>query len=244
MTHTHRGSVTTALRGLLRGQLLVARWALLIIAAAATLTLLVLWMVRRPDYSVVGFARQGVIWFPFSMAIAIAVGQVNVHVAMGRTRRAFGRAAVLAALAMSAVYAVGVVALIELERALYAAVGWQHTIMDDLGMVSDSSRIGPLLAGYLVAAASGQLCGLLCGLAYYRFGALWGTLTLPVTVGPIILVQIALSADLPFLDDGLELSTAGGGLARAGIVVVLLGLVALAFERVLRGTQIRTAPLV
>lgn len=243
-TRMRHGSVATALRGLLRGQLTIAGWALLVLVASAALTITVLAVVRPPDYSIVGFARQGVIWFPFSLAIAVAVGQPNVQVGMGRTRRAFGRAAVLAALAMSVVYAVGVVGLIELERALYAVVGWEHAILDDLGLVSDSTQIGALLAGYLVAAGSGQLCGLLCGLVYYRFGGWWGTLTLPLTVGPIILIQIVLSADLAFLGDGFALGTTSGNLARTGVVLVLLALVAVAFERIVRGTQIRTASIV
>lgn len=237
-------SVAAAYRGLMRGQLRVARWALLVVAVAAAVTIVVLAIVRPPDYSIVGFSRQGVIWFPFSMAIAVAVGQVNVHVAMGRTRRAFGRAAVLAALAMSVVYAVGVVGLIQLERGLYAAVGWEHAILDELGLANDSTQIGSLLAAYLVAAGSGQLCGLLCGLVYYRAGGLWGTLTLPLTVGPIVLLQLLLNADLPFLGGGLELGTTGGWLVRAGAVVAVLALVAVAFQWVLRGTQVRTAPLV
>lgn len=244
MTRLLGRSVATTFRGLIRGQLRIARWALLVVGVASALTLTVLAIVRPPDYSIVGFARQGFIWFPFSLAIAVAVGQVNVQVGMGRTRRTLGRAAVLAALAMSVVYAAGVVGLIQLERALYAAVGWEHRILDDLGLANDGSQIGSLLAAYLVAASSGQLCGLLCGLVYYRSGAWWGTLTLPLTVGAIILLQVVLNADLPFLGGGLELGTTGGALARAGIVVVVLALVALAFDRVLRGTPVRTAPLV
>ena len=237
-------SVATTFRGLMRGQLRIAAWALLVVVVAAALTLTVLAIVRPPDYSVVGFARQGVIWFPFSLAIGIAVGQVNVQVGMGRTRRTLSRATTLAALVMSVVYAAGVVGLIQVERGLYAVVGWEHRILDDLGLVNDSAQLGGLLAGYLVAAASGQLCGLLCGLVYYRSGAWWGTLTLPLTVGPIVLLQVVLSADLPFLNGGLELGTAGGSLARGGVVVAVLALVALAFDRVLRGTPLRTAPLV
>lgn len=228
-------SVAQTSRGLLRGQLMVARWALLVVVAAAALTLTVLAVVRPPDYSVVGFARQGVIWFSFSWAIAIAVGQVNVQVGLGRSRRTLGRAALLAAVAMSLVYAVGVVGLIQLERGLYAAVGWEHAIRDDVLLAGDSSQIGPLLAAYLVAAASGQLCGLLVGIVYYRAGAWWGTLTLPLTVGPVILLQVVLSADLPFLDSGL---------ARGATVVAVLALVAVAFQRILRGTPVRTAALI
>ena len=244
MTRILGRSVATTFRGLMRGQLRIAGWAMVVVAVASAATLTVLAIVRPPDYSIVGFARQGFIWFPFSLAIAVAVGQVNVQVGLGRTRRTFGRAAVLAAVAMSAVYAVGAVALIQLERALYAVLGWEHRILDDLLLANDGAQIGALLAAYLAAAGSGQLCGLLCGLVYYRSGAWWGTLTLPLTVGPIVLLQLVLGADLPFLTGALELGTTGGSLARGGVVVVVLALVALAFDRVLRGTPVRTSPLV
>ena len=42
----------------------------------------------------------------------------------------------------------------------------------------------------------------------------------------------------------LALGTTSGNLARTGVVVVLLALVAVAFERIVRGTQIRTASIV
>ena len=79
---------------------------------------------------------------------------------------------------------------------------------------------------------------------YYRSGGWWGTLTLPLTVGPVILIQVVLSAELAFLGEGFELGTTSGNLARTGVVVALLALVALAFERIVRGTQIRTASIV
>lgn len=239
-----RPPAVLAYRSLVRMHWSVARWAILSLAVVAVVAVVLLAVLGTPENSVVGFARQAVIWFPFSMAIALVVGYVNVHVALGQTRRALARGAVLSVVTMSAVYAVAVVGLIQAERAVYAAAGWRHLILDDLGLVSDSSQVALLLAEYLVAAGSGQLCGLLCGLVYYRYGGWWGTVALPLTVGPIILVQAGMSVDVPFLTGGLAVGTSGGGVVRTALAVVVLAAVAVAFGRILRTTPIRTAPIV
>ncbi len=244
MTRLLGRSAAATYRGMLRSQWSVARWAFLTVVVLAGVAVALLAAFGTPEVSVVGFARQGLIWFPFSMAIAVIVGFVNVHVAMGQTRRALGRAAVLTAVTLAVVYAAGLVAVLQAERAVYAVAGWEHVILDDLAFVSDTSQVGLLFGEYLVAAAAGQLCGLLCGLVYYRYGGLRGTLALPLTVGPVVLVQAGLSADVPFLAGDLAVGTVGGGLARAALAVLVLAAVALAFQLILRTTPIRTAPVV
>lgn len=237
-------SVAVAFRGLFRGQWSIGRWAFPTIAVAAAVAIAVWATVGTPTKSVVGFSRQGMMWFPFSLAIAIAVGQVNVHIAMGRTRRALGRAVVLTALAMSVVYAVGIVALVQVERGVYAVAGWEHAIGDELTFVSDTSQIALLVGEYLVTTATAQLSGLLCGITYYRFGGWVGTLTLPLTVGPVVLVLAGMSADVPFLTGDLAVGTVGGGLVRAAVAVVVMAAVVVAFQRILRSTPVRTAALI
>lgn len=236
--------VAVVCRGLLRGHWSVGRWAFPVIAVAATLVIVVWAAIGTPTTSIVGFSRQGMMWFPFSLSIAIAVGQVNVHVAMGRTRRTLGRAAVLAALVMSVVYAVGLVVLMQVERGVYAVAGWQHVIVDQLTFVSDTSQVGLLVGEYLVTTATAQLSGLLCGITYYRFGGWVGTLSLPLTVGPVLLVLAGVSADVPFLSGDLAVGTVGGGALRAVVVVVVLAAVVVAFQRILRSTPVRTAALI
>jgi hypothetical protein len=236
--------VNATYRCIMRTHLRLALWALAFVLVAATMAIVALDRFGTVQNSVVGFARQGLIWFPFSLAIMVAVGYVNVHVAMGLTRRALGVASVLAALSTSAVYAVGVVGLIQLERAVFAGMGWRHVIIDELAFVHDTSQIGLLLGENFIAASAGQLCGLLCGIVYYRVGGWWGTLALPLTVGPVILVQSGMSADVPWLTGDLAVGTAGGGLVRAAVCVVLLAVVAAAYHLVLRSTPLRTAPLV
>jgi hypothetical protein len=237
-------SAAATYRGMVRAHWSAARWAFALLVGSAAVTIAVLAAVRTPEYSIVAFGRQGAIWFPFSVAIAVILGFVNVHVAMGQTRRALGRASVLAALTMAGVYAIGFVGILQAERAVYAVAGWQHEVLDDFTSALDTSQVGQLLALYLVSAASGQLCGLLCGVVYYRYGAFWGTLALPLTVGPVFLVQLGMGVDVPFLPGDLAVGTGGGGALRVAACAVVLALAALAFSRILRTTPIRTAPIV
>ncbi len=235
-------AVTT--RGIVLAQWRTARWALAGVVVLGAAAVAVWAAVGEPSASVVGFARQGVIWFSFSLAIAVAAGYPGVHVAMGQTRRALVRASVLAALAMSVVFAVVVVGVIQAERVVYAVAGWQHVIIDDLTYVANTSQVGLLLGEYVVVAAAGQLCGLLCGAVYYRGGAWWGTLTLPLTVGPVILVQAGMSADLAVLGSDLAVGTLDGALARGAVALVVLAAVSAAYGLIVRTTPIRTAPLI
>jgi hypothetical protein len=241
---TPTGPVLATYRWLMRTQLIIAAWALLLIAVAATVAIVIVDRVGTVQYSIVGFSRQGIIWLPFSLAIIWAVSYVNVHVAMGLTRRALGRATVLAALSTSAVYAVGCVGLIQVERAVYSAMGWRHVIMDGLAFMRDASQVGLLLGDYVVAAAGGLLCGLLCGAVFYRVGGWWGTLAIPLTVGPVVLIQSGMTADVAWLSGDLAAGTDNGGLARAAISAAILLAVAVAYRAVLRTTPIQPAPLV
>jgi len=231
-------------RWLLRVHLRSAVGALVVLVVAATVGIVAVDRLGTVTNSVVGFARQGVIWFPFSLSIILVIAHLPVHVQMGLPRWVLGRVTVLVALTMSVFYAVTVVAILQLERWVYGLAGWEHRIVDDLTFVHDTSQVGLLLGEYFFAAAAGQLCGLLCGLVYYRVGGWWGTLALPLTVGPVILVQSGMSADVAFLDGDLAVGTAGGGLLRAVVATLVLALVVLGYRAVLRSTPVRTAPVV
>lgn len=232
-------------RWLLRVNLRSGVGALIVLAAAGVVGIVAIDRIGTVTNSVIGFARQGVIWFPFSLAIILGIAHLPVHVQMGLTRRVLGTVTVLVALTMSAFYALTVVGLIQLERWVFHLAGWPHVFVDDLTFVRDTSQVGLLLGEYFVAAAAGQLCGLLCGLVYYRVGGWWGTLALPLTVGPVILVQAGMSADVAFLDEvTLGPATAGGSLLRVVIAALVLALVVIGYRTVLRSTPIRTAPVV
>lgn len=239
-----RGSVAAATRCLLRAHWPAVGWVFAVLVAAAALAVTVVALVSTPEYSIVAFARQVSVWFPFSLTISVLMSVINAYLAMGGTRRDLGRAAILTALGMSVVYAVGVVGVLQLERGVYALAGWEHEIRDEFQFFATSSQVGLLLSLHLVSAAAGQLCGLLAGIVYYRVGGWWGTLALPLTVGPIPLIEVILGADLPFLTGGPAAGTGGGGAVRVALAAVVLALVAAAFARILRTTPLRSSPAV
>ena len=228
-------------RWLMGAHLRSARWALGVYVFGSVVGIVGVNHFWQIEGSVVAFGRQGLIWFPFSMAIVLLAAHLPVHVQMGRTRRVLGRATVNAALTMAACYAVAIVAVMQAERALYAWQGWPHAILDQNVFAADSSQVGLVLGEYLVASSAGLLCGHLVGIVYYRVGGWWGTLALPLTVGPILLLQVAMSTDFAFLDGDLGVGTAGGWLVRAAAALVVLGAVVVAYRLVLRGTPVRTA---
>lgn len=217
-------------RWLLRQHLRVGSWAVAILVIAVAATVLVLSRFFEPELSVVQFARQAFVWFPFSVAIMTATGFMNVHVAAGLTRRTLGRASLAVALTMAAFYVAVMTVGLQLERVLYDALGWSQRVVDEQALFTDSSQVGWIVLDLGLVFTAAQLCGLLVGIVYYRGGGWWGTLTLPLTVGPILLVSPVLTTSL--LD---PLSQA----ARVPISVGALVAVAAVYLLVLRTAPVR-----
>lgn len=217
-------------RWLMRQHLTVAAWSVVILAIAAiggTLLVDHFWTV---EISVVQFARQAFIWFPFSIAIITTTSFINVHVAAGMTRRALGRASLVTGLVMAAFYTVVMTVALQIERVAYDARGWPHTIVDDMPVFRDTSQIGWILVDLGLVFTAAQVCGLLVGIVYYRAGGWWGTLALPFTVGPILLMTPLLTTSL--LDPW-------SAEARVPVAVALLVAAAVAYLALLHRTQIR-----
>ena len=225
----HSPTVHTV-RSLVRQQAPGAAWAVAILVIAATVGPVLVDQWTTVEISVVQFARQGFIWFPFSIAIMTTTSFINVHVAAGMTRRALGRATLVTGLVMAAFYTVVMTAGLQIERAVYGARGWAQKIVDDMPFWSDTSQVGWILVDLGLVFTAAQLCGLLVGVVYYRAGGWWGTLTLPLTVGPVLVITPILTA--PVLD---PLSQA----ARVPIALALLLATGAAYRVLLRRTQIR-----
>lgn len=217
-------------RWLLRQHLGVAAWAAGVLAVAVAVAVVLVDRFGTIEISIVQFGRQGFIWFPFSMAIMTATSFVNVHVAAGMTRRSLGRATLAVALVMAAFYTVVMTAALQVERAVYGTRGWAQQITDEVPVFSDTSQVGWILTDLALVFTCAQLCGLLVGIVYYRAGGWWGTLALPLTVGPVLVITPILTT--PLLD---PLSQA----ARVPIAIALLVAVAAAYLVVLHRTQIR-----
>ncbi|MFS0699034.1 hypothetical protein AB6N24_03570 [Cellulomonas sp. 179-A 4D5 NHS] len=211
--------------------------------AVVVLTVAILLVDRFGDVttSVVQFARQGGIWFPFSLTIIIATTYLPTHVAAGMTRRAFATAALVASVVTAAVYAGVLTLLIQVERLVYERAGWTHALTD-IGLSATSSGtavdLGRLFLDYLLMFGSGVVSGLLVGIVYYRAGGWWGTLALPLTIGPLFLVTALLASDAGPFDLAWVVERLGPGgddaLARVSLCVLIIAAQAAAFHRITR----------
>lgn len=161
-------------------------WGIALVVAVGALALLA----PRVDIemSAVQFVRAPAIWFPFGMMIALVSAHLTPLLGNGMTRRAFVRGALLAALVTGIGYSIVVTLGIGVEGLVYDALGWRHVNNDGravLGANAVLSTVGA--AAYYVA---GTVSGLLVGVTYYRFGGLVGTLTLPLSVSPVLLTSL------------------------------------------------------
>ena len=183
-----RGPVAHSVRHLLGAQALLAVWLWAVVVAIAVVLTVVLDRAGRVEASTWETLDQGPRWFLFAMGIVGVAGWFTAHVANGMTRRSFtvilGATTALTAVGYAAVTTLGFV----VERAVFAARGWstdlrsEHlfTATDQLGLVATEN-----LVMLLVYGASGMLVGAV----YHRAGGWWGTLALPLTVGPVLLAE-------------------------------------------------------
>ncbi|ADG75991.1 hypothetical protein Cfla_3109 [Cellulomonas flavigena DSM 20109] len=174
----------------------LGRWFWLIVALAVVVANVVGWATRgSTDVSIAVYARQASTWFPFSLAIMVVSAYLRVHVASGMTRRTFVRAALVVQVAAGAVYAVALTALVLVERAVHDALGWDSVITEVL-VVGAAEPTWALLVDVAVPCVVANLAGLVVGAVYLRGGSWWGTLTLPLTVGPLLVLLYAPGARL------------------------------------------------
>ena len=218
-------------RWLLRRNLQIAGWAVAILVIAVVVGALLVERLASVEISIVQFARQGFVWFPFAMMIAASTTYANVHVAAGMTRRAMGRATLLVALTLAAFYTAAMTVAFQVERLAFRAQGWGQEITTDGydQLFSESDQVGLIVLDLGLLFVTAHLCGLLVGATYYRVGGLWGTLALPLTVGPVLLVTPLLGYDAL----GVELGT------RVAIVVAAQVAIAVAYLLVLRRAPVR-----
>ncbi|UCN15203.1 hypothetical protein LFM56_02410 [Cellulomonas iranensis] len=181
-----RGPVLRAAARMARLHLRLFAWFWVVVVTAVVLGVVVLWRVDGEVGTAVSlYARQGVVWFPFSLAVLVVAAQLRVHVAAGRTRRTFVRASLAVAVGTGVAYAVVLQLLVLAERAVHDAAGWGWRIADPM-LADESSPAGVLLAELVVFLVAAQVSGLLVGVVYQRAPGWWGTLALPLTVGPLL----------------------------------------------------------
>ena len=216
-------------RRLVGALLRLGRWFWLIAVLAVVVANVVGWVTHgSTDVLIAVYARQAATWFPFSLAIMLVAAYLRVHVASGMTRRTFVRAAVLVEVAAGVAYAVALTALVLVERAVHDALGWGSAITEVMVVGTDAATAA-LLVDVAVPCVVGNLVGLVVGAVYLRGGSWWGTLTLPLTVGPLVVLLYAPGARLMELpgpwtsaSDAQALASFAGLGAALSVVAVLV----------------------
>ncbi len=212
---------------LVRAQVKIAGWFAGILAVLWVAVVIAVNTFGSVEMSIMQFARQGAgVWFPFSIAVSLCAAAIGPHVAVGMTRSVFARAAISTALVMAVVYGSVVTLGFAVERVVYRANGWDQAITDVSWSFVDVGDLGAVVLDATLIIAAASLSGLLVGAVYLRFGAWVGTLTLPITVGPVLVALAALSRGVQI--DGLDQG------ARFAIVVGIAVLLAAALFAVVR----------
>lgn len=173
---------------LLGSYLVMMAWLWGTVVVAAILIMAVVSRFHDVEISALQFAQHGVIWFPFSLAIIITSTYLAVHVAAGMTRRSFTIASLVAAVVVGVGNAVANVVVLLLERVVYRSLGWFHGVVDSDGTQEVlSGGVPSYAAGLIGLLTAAMVSGTLVGLVYYRYGGWVGTLTLPLTLSPLVL---------------------------------------------------------
>jgi len=238
-TAPDRRSVRATAAWMLTTHLYLAVWFWGIAIVVLTLVIVAIDQLGTLQNSVVAFSRQGAIWFPFSMFVAITAAYLPVHVATGLTRRTFARGALVAAVVIGLLYGVVYTTLLYIERTVFDALDREWQILEDLVPYAGDS-FAFLVASCLTFVVA-YVSGLLVCITYQRFGGWWGTLAIPLTVGPIFLVGALFSQDTgPFATaDWL-----GGGqpvLVTSLVAVLVVAVMAFVFDRLTRGAAVPTS---
>ncbi|GAA1623325.1 hypothetical protein GCM10009790_02710 [Georgenia ruanii] len=238
-TRPVRAPWVRAARWLMRGQAVIGVWLWATMAVVGTVVITLLDRFAEVEVSIFQFSRHGALWTGFAMAIIFCVAGIAAHVGNGLTRAAFVRATVTVGVVVGVAYAVLVGLGLEVEGMVYAANGWSH--VGSGGGVGDQNGFAPdaglgVVPGLVLSFVAGQLSGLLVGMAYYRLGGWWGTVVLPLTLGPIYLVG---SPDLTTGQFQLLAALDPSAPVTALVSVIVLALAALAYYLLARDVPIR-----
>ncbi len=215
-------------------QLYLAAWFWAIALVCVTITLLLVHNLGEVQLSIFQFVQHGGLWFPFSIAIIAATAQLTLHVTSGMTRRSFIRGALLAAVATGILMGVTTSAGLVTEGWLYAANDWPHTVETEGAEPALRAGFWPMLLGLCLVYTSGTLSGLLVGVTYYRTGGWWGTIALPLSLSPILLVNLVSASSWAPFGFTFDLSAPGATLAALAVLTAA----AAAFHRLTRRVPI------
>ena len=229
-------SVRATAQWLLMMHLYLAMWAWAMAIVVVTLAIVVISVVGEVQNSILSFARQGAIWFPFSVFIAITAAYLPVHIAAGLTRRSLARGSILAAIGTGIAYGLVYNGLLLVERAVFGAMGWPWRVLE--GMSPDTADPLAIATSTTLTFVVAYLCGLLVGITYLRAGGWWGTLALPLTVGPILVVSVLFAYESGPLETSEWFGSGQPSLVAAAASLLIIAVQAFAFDRLTRGVDV------
>jgi len=231
-----RSSVRATATWLLGMNLVLAAWFWAMAIIVVTGALVVINLVGEVNNSVMAFARQGAVWFPFSVLIAITAAYLPVHVAAGLTRRSLALGSLVAALGTALVYSAAYCGLLLVERAVFGALDWQWRIFDDVPLAS--TDMATMLVSTVLLLVVADVSGLLVGISYQRLGGWWGTLALPLTAGPVVLAFAIFEVDAGPFSTSEWFGGARPLLVASLATLLIAGAMAFAFDRLTRGASV------
>ncbi|GEM_PF-580783 len=209
--------------------------AILLVAAVAVPFLV--GAVGDVRYSTLWFARQSAVWFPFSVLIGVAMTYPPVHLANGMTRRSYVRGSLLAVTALAAGLAGALTLGLLAERTWYHAMGWTWQLAE--GWFAPAEGLPTVLAAFLATFVVAYISGLLVGTVYAAAGGWWGTLTLPLTAGPIVLVSILVDNEHDWVPFSHLFGTSPSGGTPLALVATAAVVLALALAAAFRAVATR-----
>jgi len=190
-------SVTVA-RTLVRKYRAAALWVLPIMIVCDVLATIVVDRIGQVDFGFWFLIVYTARYWCSVIGILLVVAFMRPYLANGVTRRDYtlgaGMFGLTGAVYFTVVLGVGQV----IERWAYDAAGFTPDSYDALSLLDVVGRVLPLFLAYLVSGA-------LIGAAYYRFGALLGTLLLVPVILPTVLTEWMIGFDgeddnpLPYL---------------------------------------------
>lgn len=219
----------------LRSQLVVWVWFWVTLAVIAVGIVVVTVRVDEVEHSAWDHLSAGCRWFAFAMLLFVTAGGIGPYVAHGLTRRSFVTLVALDVAVTAAVFSACWTLGHAVENAVFGARGWPTSVEEHL--YADGSQLGLVALEALLAVLVYGTSGALVGAAFYRGGGWWGTLTLPLTLAPVVAAETLLTGrwigDAPELGFDLPLPV------RAFTVLLVAALGMLVLHLVLRRAAIR-----
>ncbi|QSB14388.1 hypothetical protein JQS43_23315 [Natronosporangium hydrolyticum] len=133
-------------------------------------------------------------WFFFVFGVLTTATVFPTYIGFGVTRRRVLQALGIGGGAISVLLALVIAAGYLVEHAILTGRGQEHRLRGD-HLFDSVTELHLVMTQYALLTAAFLVAGYLVGVGYYRFGGGRGTLALPLTVAPILVVGVLFSAN-------------------------------------------------